>query len=316
MRFALMIEPQQDVAWSTHVEIAQRAEAAGFEILYRSDHYESFPGPAGMHTTDAWATIAGLVHETSKLRHGTMVSPVTFRHPANVAKVVATIDEMSGGRVELGLGAGWNEVEHTRHGLAFHDWTTRIEMMEEQFQIVRGFWTEGPGWSFRGQHYTVEDTRYAPRPVQQPGVPLIMGTVGVPRGLRTAARWSDHLNLNTVDPEAAAETLARFRDTCAAAERDPGEVLTSVLCAVAIGADRAEADRRIDSIVETMEYESAASLEAERGGSWAIGTPDQAAVKIREYRDAGVEMIVLQDFLPHDLDYVDLLGALAREWAA
>ena len=190
MRFALMIEPQQDVAWSTHVEIAQRAEAAGFEILYRSDHYESFPGPAGKRTTDAWATIAGLVHETSTLRHGTMVSPVTFRHPANVAKVVATIDEMSGGRVELGLGAGWNEPEHTRHGLAFHDWTTRIEMMEEQFQIVRGFWTEEPGWSFHGEHYTVEDTRYAPKPVQQPGIPLIMGTVGKPRGLRTAARWS------------------------------------------------------------------------------------------------------------------------------
>ena len=315
MRFALMIEPQQDLAWSTHVEIAQRAEAAGFEILYRSDHYESFPGPAGKRTTDAWATIAGLVHETSTLRHGTMVSPVTFRHPANVAKVVATIDEMSGGRVELGLGAGWNEPEHTRHGLAFHDWTTRIEMMEEQFQVVRGFWTEGPGWSFHGKHYTVEDTRYAPKPVQQPGIPLIMGTVGRPRGLRTAARWSDHLNLNTIDPAGTAETLGRFRDTCAVVGRDPGEVLTSVLCAVAVGADRAEADRRIAAIVETMEFESVASLTTERGGSWAVGTPDQAATTIGAYADAGVDMIVLQDFLPHDLDYVDLLGALAKEWA-
>ena len=316
MRFALMIEPQQDVAWSTHVEIAQRAEAAGFEILYRSDHYESFPGPAGKRTTDAWATIAGLVRETSRLRHGTMVSPVTNRHPANVAKVVATIDEMSGGRVELGLGAGWNEVEHSRHGLAFYDRITRIEMMEEQFQIVRGFWNEGPGWSFAGKHYSLEDAQYAPKPVQQPGVPLIMGTTGVPRGLRTAARWSDHLNLNTVDPEGTAEALGRFRETCAAQGRDPGEILTSVLCAVAVGADRAEADRRIAAVVETMELESAASLAAERGGSWAVGTPDQAAGTIRAYADAGVDMIVLQDFLPHDLDYVDLLGALAKEWAA
>lgn len=315
MRFALMIEPQQDVAWSTHVEIAQRAEAAGFEILYRSDHYESFPGPAGKRTTDAWATIAGLVRETSTLRHGTMVSPVTYRHPANVAKVVATIDEMSDGRVELGLGAGWNEVEHSRHGLAFHDRVTRIEMMEEQFQIVRGFWNEAPGWSFSGKHYTVEDTQYAPKPVQQPGIPLIMGTTGVPRGLRTAARWSDHLNLNTVDPEGTADALGRFRETCAAEGRDPGEVTTSVLCAVAIGADRAEADLRIAAVVETMELESAASLGNERGGSWAVGTPDQAAGTIRAYADAGVDLIVLQDFLPHDLDYVDLLGALAKEWA-
>jgi F420-dependent oxidoreductase-like protein len=316
MRFALMIEPQQDVAWSTHIEIAQRAEAAGFEILYRSDHYESFPGPAGKRTTDAWATIAGLVRETSTLRHGTMVSPITYRHPGNMAKVVATIDEMSGGRVELGLGAGWNEVEHTRHGLAFPDRVTRIEMMEEQFQIMRGFWDEGPGWSFQGVHYTVEDTQYAPKPVQQPGLPLIMGTVGVPRGLRTAARWSDHLNLNSIDPEGTAEALGRFRDTCVAEGRDSAEVLTSVLCAVAIGADRAEADRRIATLAETLEVESVASLATERGGSWAIGTPDEAAVKIREYADAGVDMIVLQNFLPHDLEYVDLLGALAKEWAA
>ena len=315
MRFALMIEPQQDVDWSTHVAIAQRAEAAGFEMLYRSDHYESFPGPAGKRTTDAWATIAGLVRETSSLRHGTMVSPVTYRHPANVAKVVATIDEMSDGRVELGLGAGWNEVEHSRHGLAFYDRITRIEMMEEQFQVVRGFWTEEPGWSFQGKHYTVEDTRYAPKPVQQPGIPLIMGTTGVPRGLRTAARWSDHLNLNTVDPAGTAETLGRFRDTCAAEGRDPSEILTSVLCAVAIGADRTEADRRIATLVETMEVESAAAFTSERGGSWAVGTPDQAAGMIRAYADAGVDMIVLQNFLPHDLDYVDLLGALAKEWA-
>ena len=315
MQFALMIEPQQDVAWSTHVQIAQRAEAAGFEILYRSDHYESFPGPAGQRTTDAWATIAGLVHETSHLRHGTMVSPVTYRHPGNVAKVVATIDEMSGGRVELGLGAGWNEIEHIRHGLAFYDRVTRIEMMEEQFQVVRGFWNEEPGWSFRGQHYTVEDTRYAPKPVQEGGIPLIMGTTGVPRGLRTAARWSDHLNLNTLDPQGTAEALDRFGETCVAEGRDPSEIVTSVLCAVAIGADRAEADRRIATVVETMELESAASLQHERGGSWAVGTPDQAATTIRAYADAGVDMIVLQDFLPHDLDYVDLLGALAKEWA-
>ena len=315
MRFALMIEPQQDVAWSTHVEIAQRAEAAGFEILYRSDHYESFPGPAGKRTTDAWATIAGLVRETSTLRHGTMVSPVTYRHPANVAKVVATIDEMSDGRVELGLGAGWNEVEHSRHGLAFPDRVARIEMMEEQFQIMRGFWDEAPGWSFKGKHYTVEDTQYAPKPVQQPGIPLIMGTTGVPRGLRTAARWSDHLNLNTVNPEGTADALGRFLETCSAEGRDPGEITTSVLCAVAIGADRAEADRRIAAVVETMELESAAALGNERGGSWAVGTPDQAASRIRAYADAGVDMIVLQDFLPHDLDYVDLLGELAKEWA-
>ena len=199
MRFALMIEPQQDLTWELNLAIAQRAEAAGIETLYRSDHYESFPGPAGKRSTDAWATIAALARETTTLRHGTMVSPVTFRHPGNIAKVVATVDEISGGRVELGLGAGWHSDEHRRHGFDFPDRHSRIEMMEEQFQIVNGLWTGGPGWSFHGTHYQVDDAMYAPRPVQTPRPPLIMGTKGPARGLRTAAiAWSAGLLLLAV----------------------------------------------------------------------------------------------------------------------
>ena len=126
MRFALMIEPSQGITWRQQLKIAERAEAAGFETLYRSDHYESLPGPAGRPTTDAWAAIAGALNVTGALRHGTLVSPVTFRHPGNIAKVVATVNEMSPGRVELGLGAGWHEVEHQRHGLAFPDLETAL----------------------------------------------------------------------------------------------------------------------------------------------------------------------------------------------
>ena len=316
MRFALMIEPQQDVSWEQNLAIAQRAEAAGFEILYRSDHYESFPGPAGKRSTDAWATIAALVRETTTLRHGTMVSPITFRHPGNLAKVVATIDEMSGGRVELGIGAGWQISEHHRHGLEMPDRLDRIEMMEEQFQIVSGLWTEDEGGSLEGKHYRVEDARYAPRPVQSPRPPLIMGTKGVNRGLRTAAKWSDHLNLYTVDPPAAAEAFDRFKTVCANEGRNPAQITTSVLCGVAIGRDRAEADRRAAAAAETMEFTSVDEWKAESDPSWAIGTPDEAVGRIREYADAGAEMIVMQHFMPYDLDHIDLLGALAREWAS
>lgn len=316
MRFALMIEPNQDLSWELNLAIAQRAEAAGFETLYRSDHYESFPGPDGKRSTDAWATIAALVRETTTLRHGTMVSPVTFRHPGNLAKVVATIDEISGGRVELGIGAGWQIAEHHRHGLEFPDKRDRIEMMEEQFQIVSGLWTEDDGWSFEGKHYRVEDSRYGPRPVQQPRPPLIMGTKGADRGLRTAAKWADHLNLYTLDPAGAAERFSRFKTICVEQGRDVSEITTSVLCAMAIGRDRAEADRRRQALAETMEFNSVDEWEAEAGGSWAIGTPDEAVVRIREFADAGAEMIVLQDFLPTDLDFVDLLGEPAKEWAS
>ena len=137
MRFALMVEPQQGLDWPWQVRLARKAEDVGFDTLYRSDHYESFPGAPGRPTSDGWATIAGLVGATRALRHGTLVSPVTFRHPGNIAKVVATIDEMSGGRVELGLGAGWHEEEHRRHGLAFPPIEARLEMLEEQLQVVR-----------------------------------------------------------------------------------------------------------------------------------------------------------------------------------
>jgi F420-dependent oxidoreductase-like protein len=314
MRFALMIEPQQDVSWELNVAIAQRAEAAGIGTLYRSDHYESFPGPAGQRSSDAWATIAGLVRETSTLRHGTMVSPVTFRHPGHIAKTVATVDHMSGGRVELGLGAGWHRSEHARHGLEFPDRSTRIEMMEEQLQVVSGLWTEPDGWSFKGHHYEVEEAAFAPRPVQRPRPPLIMGTKGAPRGLRAAARWADHLNLYTVDPEGARALLDRFGDICAEVGRDRSDVLTSVLCGVAVGADRAEADRRIEEAAHVFEFERATDFALAYGGEWAMGTPDQAEAKVREWEVAGVDMVVFQDFLPRDLDHVDLLGELAREW--
>ncbi len=315
MRFALMIEPQQGVTWEQNLAIAQHAEAAGFGTLYRSDHYESFPGPAAEPSTDAWATIAGLVRETTTLRHGTMVSPVTFRHPSNLAKVVATIDEMSGGRVELGIGAGWHEDEHRRHGFEFHDRISRIEMMEEQLQIVSGLWTGDNGWSFKGLHYQVEDAHFAPAPVQQPRPPIIVGTRGYERGLRAAARWSDHLNLYTLDPAGVAEALERFGPVCEEQGRDPDEITRSVLCSVAIGADRAEADERQADVAKTLGFDSVSDWQAVAGPSWATGTPDEALARFREYEDAGAEVILLQDFLPYDLDHIDLLGALAREWS-
>lgn len=314
MRYALMIEPQQGVSWDLNVSIAQRAEAAGFETLYRSDHYESFPGPVDQGSTDAWATIAGLVRETTSLRHGTMVSPVTFRHPGNIAKVVATIDEMSGGRVELGLGAGWHRDEHRRLGLGFPDLETRIEMMEEQIQIVGGLWSGEAGWSFAGHHYVVGDSIYMPLPRQQPRPPLILGVKGAPRGLRAAARWADHLNLYDVDPERAAAVFKRFDEVCAAEGRDPSDIVRSVLIGTAIGADRAEAEQRADAMASLFEHDSTTAWKRESAGAWAIGTPDEALEKVREYEAAGVELVVLQDLLPEDLAYVDLLGALAQEW--
>src|SRR5919202_3718360 len=147
MRFALMIEPQQGLSYAEQLAIAGTAEGAGFEALFRSDHYESFPGGAGNPTTDAWAVLAGLARETSRIRLGTLVSPVTFRSPGNFAKVVTTVDEMSGGRIEVGVGAGWNDSEHRRYGSPFPPIEERAEMLEETLAILHGLWDEHDGWS-------------------------------------------------------------------------------------------------------------------------------------------------------------------------
>src|SRR5437870_2299239 len=197
MRFALMLEPQQGLSYAEQLEIARLAEELGFEALFRSDHYQSFPEPAGRPTTDAWAVLAGLARETTRIHLGALVSPVTFRLPGNLAKVVATVQEMSGNRMELGMGAGWNDAEHRQYAFPFPDIDVRAEMLEEQLQVIHGLWDEPDGWSFHGRHYTVEGSRFAPRP---PRPPIIVGGQGRPRSIRLAARYAEEFNVTSSDP--------------------------------------------------------------------------------------------------------------------
>src|SRR5918996_2948500 len=156
MRYALMTEPQQGLTYDEILALARIAEEAGIEAFFRSDHYASFPGGSGKPTTDAWATLAGLARETSTIRLGVLVSPVTFRQPGNLAKVIQTVDEMSDGRVEAGFGAGWNADEHAQLGIPFPDMGERFDMLEEQMAIIHGLWTEDDGWSYSGRHWRVE----------------------------------------------------------------------------------------------------------------------------------------------------------------
>ena len=312
MRYALMVEPQQGITWPEQVRIAQRAEAAGFDTLYRSDHFQSFPGPAGGPTSDGWTVIGGLVREASHLRHGTLVSPVTFRPPGLIAKIVATANEMSDGRVELGLGAGWHVDEHRRHGFPFPDLPTRLEMLEEQIRIVGGLWSGVPGWSFDGRHYQVEDALFAPAPAAAARPPLIIGTRGAPAAIRLAARYSDHLNLYYCTPEMAARAFGRLDDECRMLGRDPREVTRSVLLGTVVGEGRGEADRRRAAIVRTFEYEGTPEAwQEENGPVWVTGTPTEATVTLTAFEQAGADLVVFQDFLYQDLDLIDQLGALA-----
>ncbi|MEA2411038.1 MAG: hypothetical protein QOC77_1599 [Thermoleophilaceae bacterium] len=215
-----MIEGQDDVGWDDWVALAETAERSGIEALFRSDHYLSDQPEPSHGSLDAWATLSALAAITTTLRLGTLVSPATFRHPSLLAKMVVTADHVSGGRVELGIGAGWLEAEHTAYGFRFEPTRVRMDVLAEQLEIVHRSWKPGP-FSFDGEHYRIEDLDALPKPVQQPHPPLIVGGSGGPRSLALAARWADEYNTPFASPEKCRELRARLDDACEAAGREP-----------------------------------------------------------------------------------------------
>jgi F420-dependent oxidoreductase-like protein len=310
MRFALMTEPQQGYSYQDILDTALTAERLGFETFFRSDHYSSFPGQDDLPTTDAWTTLAGLARETTRIGLGTMVSPVTFRTPGSFAKVVSTVDEMSGGRVEMGVGAGWNESEHARLGIPYPDTAGRVDRMEEQLAILRGLWDEPDGWSFDGLHYQVRHSLLRPKG-RRPN--LIIGGTGKPRSIRLAARYADEYNISSSSPAQVREIMARLDAACEAIGRDPATLARSAMAGTLVGRDEADMARRTQAQVAIFggaSDEATAWLE-ERRDRWVLGTPDGARTRIAEYAESGINRLLLQDFLPRDLEHVALMAELA-----
>lgn len=228
MRFAFMVDPQEGLSYARMVELAQAAEHAGFDAFVRSDHWLSLQGDWSAGATDAWTTLGGLARETTRIRLGTMVSPVTFRLPIALAKAVTTVDEMSGGRVELGIGAGWYDPEHERFGIPYPPRAQRFEMLEEQLRILVGLWTE-PSFTFDGRHYRLSAAVCEPKPLQRPHPPIVVGGYGKPRLVRLAASYADELNLDNPTPESCVEVYGRLDGACRAAGRQPGTVRRSAM---------------------------------------------------------------------------------------
>jgi F420-dependent oxidoreductase-like protein len=319
VRFALMIEPQQGLSYDEQLAIARRAEAAGFEHLFRSDHYQSFPGPMGEPTTDAWAVLAGLARETSQIGLGALMSPVTFRHAGNLAKVVTTVDQMSGGRIELGVGAGWNEVEHRQLGLPFPEIEERADMLEENLAVLRGLWGEPDGWSYNGKHVTIEGSQFYPKPVDVAGRPhgangaarprLLVGGGGSKRSARIAAAYADEFNLSSSSPDVARHKFADLDAACVAVGRDPASLTRSTMAGVLVGRDEAEVDRRKADLLAAFGDDAGGEdwFDA-REPRWILGTPKQARAMVARFEEAGAERLMLQDFLPRDLDMIDLMA--------
>jgi alkanesulfonate monooxygenase SsuD/methylene tetrahydromethanopterin reductase-like flavin-dependent oxidoreductase (luciferase family) len=319
MRFALQIEPQQGMSYADHVAVAKRAEANGLETLFRSDHYASFPGPTGMPTTDAWAVLAGLARDTDRIGLGTLVSPVTFRHPGNFAKVATTVDEMSGGRLEVGVGAGWNDLEHRQLGLAFPSIKERADLLEDQLAILHGLWGEPVGWSYQGKVVSIADADFQPKPVDVPGRPrtpiggarprILVGSGGSPRSYRLAARYADEYNVSSADsPELVRGIYADVDAACKAIGRDPATLTRSAMIGVLIGRDDDEVRERFAEMTRILGDDADADWLAEREKRWIVGTPDRARETVGAFAAAGVERIMLQDFNPWDLDMIDVIG--------
>ncbi len=315
MRYALMTEPQQGINYQEIVAVAQAAEAAGFEGYFRSDHYTSFPGATGLHTTDAWATLAGLARDTQRIQLGTLVSPVTFRIPGGLAKVAATVDEMSGGRVEVGVGAGWNAPEHAQLGLPYPDTKTRFDQMEEQLIILRGLWDEPDGWSYQGAHWQVSGSLFRPRydgstpradGRRRPNI--IVGGTGKPRSLRIAARYADEYNASGASPEEVAVINRDLDAACQAIGRDPKSIVRSVMTGVLLGRDEAELAARVQAQLDMFGEGDGVGWLAARQGRWVTGTFETARAVVQRFIDAGAERLMLQDFLPRDIEHVRVMG--------
>ncbi len=309
-----MAEPQQGLSYDEILALARTAESAGLEAFFRSDHYASFPGPAGLPTTDAWATLAGLARDTTTIKLGSLVSPVTFRLPGPFAKLVTTVDEMSRGRVEVGMGAGWNDDEHAQLGIPFPPLKERYDRLEESLAIVHGLWTEPDGWAYAGATWQVRGALFRPRPEaggrRHPN--LILGGEGGPRLARLAATYADEFNRTSASPDNVREAYDRVRAACATAGRDPDSVVLSAMVGVLVADSEAELrDRLRQQVAVVGSRSSAEEWLAERRGRWIMGTPDQARQRIEEFAAAGVQRLMLQDFLPRDLEMVTLLGRIA-----
>jgi len=300
----IFTEPQQGATYDTLLAVASTAERLGFDAFFRSDHYIAFEGDGLPGPTDAWLTLAALARETSTIRLGTLVSPVTFRYPGQLAIEVAQVDHMSGGRVELGLGAGWNDVEHRANAIPFPSTGERFEILEDQLAIVTGMWRSpiGEVFAHEGKRQSVDGSPGLPKPVQRDersgGVPIVMGGWGAKRTPRLAAQYAAEYNLPFSPAANAADQFALVRAACERADRDPATLTLSAAVVACCGEDEAAFQRRAKAIGQDPEQ-----LRTNQLG----GTSSEVASRAAEYAAAGAQRLYLQVLDLHDLEHLHVL---------
>ena len=302
MQLRIFTEPQQGATYDDLLAVARRAEETGFDAFFRSDHYLTMGGDGLPGPTDAWVTLGGLARETSRIRLGTLMSAATFRLPGPLAIAVAQVDQMSGGRVEFGIGAGWFEAEHTAYGIPFPELGERFDRYEEQVAIVSGLWNTPPGetFDFPGEHYRVSGSPALPKPVQKGGIPLIVGGSGKKRTPRLAARFASEFNVPFASAADNARLFAGVRDACEETGRDPASLVYSSALVLCVGKDEAEIARRAAAIGRDVD-------ELRRHG--VAGTPAEAVDVLGRFAEAGAQRVYLQVLDLADLDHLDVVAA-------
>ncbi len=306
MDLRIFTEPQQGATYDDLLAVALTAEELGFGAFFRSDHYLAMGVEGGRGPTDAWTTLAGLARDTSTIRLGTLMTSATFRHPGPLAITVAGVDQMSGGRVELGIGAGWYQEEHTAYGIPFPPVSERFDRLEEQLAVLTGLWQTPAGETFshRGTHYPVIDSPALPKPVQSPHPPVLIGGSGKRRTPALAARYADEFNLPFGSVADTRTQFARVREACVAAERDPDELTWSNALVVCVGVDEAEYVRRAKAIGREPD---------ELRANGVAGTPEQAREALASYAEVGSQRVYLQVLDLADLDHLRLVAAELAE---
>ncbi len=301
MDLRIFTEPQFGATYEDQLAVAQAAEAGGFDAFFRSDHWVTFAGDGLPGPTDSWVTLGAIARETERIRLGTLVTSSTFRLPGPLAVTIAQIDQMSGGRVELGLGAGWFDGEHHAYGIPFPDTGERFERLEEQLAVITGLWETPAGerFSFAGRHYELTDSPALPKPVQSPRPPIIVGGHGAKRTPRLAATYADEFNLPFSPLADFTPQKERVTAACEARDRDPATMTWSVALTVAMGADEAEFQRRAEAIAHDPDQLRTGQLG---------GTPDEIRDRLGQWADVGAERVYLQVLDLADLDHLALLA--------
>jgi F420-dependent oxidoreductase-like protein len=301
MELRIFLEPQQGATYDQQLAVAQGAERLGFNAFFRSDHYLTMAGDGLPGPTDAWITLAGIARETSRIRLGTLLTSATFRHPGPLAITVAEVDAMSGGRAELGLGAGWFDGEHAAYGIPFPPTGERFDRLEEQLAIITGLWTTPVGSQFNheGKHYQLADSPALPKPVQQPRPPIVVGGHGPKRTPRLAATYADEFNIPFSPTDFMTAQYGRVSEACEAIGRDPASITFSAAQVVCCGKDSAEVERRAATIGRSVEDLTANGL---------CGTPQEIVDGLGRLAETGATRTYLQFLTLDDLDHLALLG--------